>query len=188
MYVGYSMVLTRSVQHLTARTLPGRSVIQFYAPCSMLLLALGPHSCAPCGCSCFYRTGKLNVLNTVNKEFNKLILLILYRLVDRGSIPCVSRNVPSHDSLQTGHGTQPVDTESLFTGQTKWPESGGDHIVVPSVIMHGAVATLPNIYYVVFPWRNGRGIFFHRGSKNDIGVYSLATRNSCQCECVVLLH
>jgi hypothetical protein len=124
----------------------------------------------------------MNVLNTANKDFDQLILLILCRLVDRGSIPCVSRNFLSRHSLQLGHGTQPVDTESFFPGQTKWHESGGGHFLVPRFIMRGAVPPLPNIYDV-FPWRKGRGIFFHRGFKNDIVFYPSPTGISCQCEC-----
>jgi hypothetical protein len=106
----------------------------------------------------------MNVLNSISKEFNKPILPILYRLVDRGAISYVSRNYPFRHSVQTGHGTKPasypVDTESFFTGQTKWPERGGDHLLVPRLIMGGAVPPLPNIYYVVRPWHKGKEYFF----------------------------
>jgi len=48
--------------------------------------------------------------------------------------------------------------------------------------MRAAGPPLPDIYYVLFPWRKGGGIFFHRGFKNGIGVYISATRISGQFE------
>jgi hypothetical protein len=121
----------------------------------------------------------MNVLNPTNKEINKPIVLIMYRLVDRSSLSCVSRNFPVRHSVQTGHGTQlfpyPVDTEGFITWRKKRQESGAD-ISSPSTECNNAWSYTSTAKYLLrcLSVAYGKGINFHWGFKNDIGVYRLA--------------